>query len=107
MPIVTLTLSGAGPGAVLSLGDLKIATTDPTNYSGARSTLVRTSGKWWFEVDTTGFTTLGGTALGLVNVASPNYTTLYNIAAHGAIIYRSGEVDINGGGAAGFATNIQ
>lgn len=107
MPVVTLTLSGAGPGAVLTLGDLKVATTDPFNYSGARSTLARTSGKWWFEVDTTGFATLGGVGLGLVNVASPNYTTLYNTAAHGAIIYRSGEVDINGGGVAGFGANIQ
>lgn len=106
MPVVTLTLAGAGPGAVLTLGDLKVATTDPFNYSGARSTLARTNGKWWFEVDTTHFTTLGGTALGLVNVASPNYTTLYTNALHGCIIYRSGEVYTNGSHA-GFATNIQ
>lgn len=106
MPLVTFTLTGAGPGAVLTLGNLKVATVDPFNYSGARATLSRSTGKWWFEVNTSGFTTLGGCAVGLTNSAIPNYTTLYGSAANGAAAYRSGEVYI-GGSHAGYAADIQ
>lgn len=106
MPVVTFTLTGAGPGAVLTAGNLKVATTDPTHYSGARATLARSTGKWWFEVDTGGFTTLGGCAVGLTNTGSPNYTLVYGSALNAAAIYRSGEVYVNGS-SIGFAQNIQ
>lgn len=102
----TFTLVGAGPGAVLTVGNLKVATTDALHYSGAVATTIHTTGKWWFEVDTTGFATLGGVALGLSKSATPNYTLLYGSALNGALIYRSGEVYVNGS-SIGFAANMQ
>lgn len=106
MPVVTFTTSGGGPGLVLSLGNLKVATTSVFAYSGARATLARSTGKWWFEVDTSGFTTLGGSAVGLTNSASPNYSTLFGSGLNGALIYRGGDIWINGAFVQ-YAANIQ
>lgn len=88
--------NGSKGGATVITGGLHASSTN-NSANGARADTLQSAGRLWFEF-TNNFVSLStDSGTGLTPSASPNYTTMAASAAGGLMIYRSGQVWLNGG----------